>query len=120
MPVLYVYNKIDSLWIEELDILDQLDNVVPSKCVCVCLCDCFLLATKKVQSGAQTILFLCQFIHIVSSEFKWNLEELMEEIWNRCSMLRIYTKVRCIFDTDDLMADDHLTTPSVHHCHLFL
>lgn len=33
MPVLYVYNKIDALWIEELDILDQLDNVVPSKCV---------------------------------------------------------------------------------------
>jgi hypothetical protein len=38
MPVLYVYNKIDSLWIEELDILDQLDNVVPSKlCVRFCL-----------------------------------------------------------------------------------
>jgi hypothetical protein len=32
MPVLYVYNKIDSLWIEELDILDQLENVVPSTC----------------------------------------------------------------------------------------
>lgn len=29
-PVLYVFNKIDSLWIEELDILDRLDNVVPS------------------------------------------------------------------------------------------
>lgn len=31
-PVLYVFNKIDALWIEELDILDRLDNVVPSKC----------------------------------------------------------------------------------------
>jgi hypothetical protein len=29
--VLYVFNKIDSLWIEELDILDRLDKVVPSK-----------------------------------------------------------------------------------------
>lgn len=29
--VLYVFNKIDSLWIEELDILDRLDNVVPGK-----------------------------------------------------------------------------------------
>lgn len=30
---------------------------------------------------------------LVSSQHKWNLEELMEEIWNRCNMLRIYTKV---------------------------
>lgn len=34
-PVLYVYNKIDSLLIEELDILDRLDNVVPSKSLVV-------------------------------------------------------------------------------------
>jgi hypothetical protein len=31
IPVLYIFNKIDSLWIEELDILDRLENVVPSK-----------------------------------------------------------------------------------------
>ena len=28
----------------------------------------------------------------ISSQHKWNLEELMEEIWDRCHMLRIYTK----------------------------
>lgn len=28
----------------------------------------------------------------ISSQHKWNLDELMEEIWDRCSMLRIYTK----------------------------
>ncbi|KAL3811320.1 hypothetical protein ACHAXA_005406 [Cyclostephanos tholiformis] len=57
IPVLYVFNKIDSLTIEELDILDQMPNYVP-----------------------------------ISSQHEWNLEELMEEIWNRCNMLRIYTK----------------------------
>mmetsp|Transcript_4246 Transcript_4246/g.2526 ORF Transcript_4246/g.2526 Transcript_4246/m.2526 type:complete len:104 (-) Transcript_4246:21-332(-) len=24
--------------------------------------------------------------------FQWNIDELMEEIWDRCNMLRIYTK----------------------------
>ncbi|KAL3766072.1 hypothetical protein ACHAW5_007767 [Stephanodiscus triporus] len=57
IPVLYVFNKIDSLTIEELDILDQMPNYVP-----------------------------------ISSQHEWNLEELMEEIWDRCNMLRIYTK----------------------------
>lgn len=57
IPVLYVFNKIDSLTIEELDILDQMPNYVP-----------------------------------ISSQHEWNLDELMEEIWNRCNMLRIYTK----------------------------
>ncbi len=57
IPVLYVFNKIDALTIEELDILDQMPNYVP-----------------------------------ISSQHQWNLEELMEEIWDRCNMLRIYTK----------------------------
>jgi len=57
IPVLYVFNKIDSLTIEELDILDQMPNYVP-----------------------------------ISSQHEWNLEELMEEVWNKCNMLRIYTK----------------------------
>jgi small GTP-binding protein len=57
IPVLYVFNKIDAITIEELDILDQMPNYVA-----------------------------------ISSQHKWNLEELMEEIWDRCNMLRIYTK----------------------------
>lgn len=28
----------------------------------------------------------------ISSQHQWNIEELMEEIWHRCNMLRIYTK----------------------------
>ena len=46
IPVLYVFNKIDAITIEELDILDQMPNYVP-----------------------------------ISSQQKWNLEELMESIW---------------------------------------
>mmetsp|Transcript_7672 Transcript_7672/g.10977 ORF Transcript_7672/g.10977 Transcript_7672/m.10977 type:complete len:266 (+) Transcript_7672:100-897(+) len=57
IPVLYVFNKIDSLTIEELDILDQMPNYVP-----------------------------------ISSQHGWNIEELMECIWDRCHMIRIYTK----------------------------
>jgi len=57
LPVLYVFNKIDSLTIEELEILDQMPNYVP-----------------------------------ISSQHEWNLEELMEEVWEKCNMLRIYTK----------------------------
>ena len=59
IPVLYVFNKIDALTIEELDILDQMPNYVP-----------------------------------ISSQHQWNLEELMDTIWDRCNMIRIYTKPR--------------------------
>jgi uncharacterized protein len=57
IPALYVFNKIDAITIEELDILDQMPNYVP-----------------------------------ISSQHEWNMDELMEEIWHRCSMLRVYTK----------------------------
>eukprot|EP01082_Thalassiosira_pseudonana_P009056 g8121.t1.1.5e17418a g8121 g8121.t1 contig27:234622-236271(+) len=57
IPVLYVFNKIDALTIEELDILDQMPNYVP-----------------------------------ISSQHSWNIEELMEEVWSKCNMMRIYTK----------------------------
>ena len=71
-----MFNKIDSLWIEELDILDRLENVVPSTCCCFAVCS----------------LSFSIIIHAVSSANMWNLEELMEAIWNRCNMLRVYTK----------------------------
>jgi len=57
IPVLYVFNKIDSITIEELDILDEMPNYVP-----------------------------------ISSVKEWNLDDLMEEVWSRCNMMRIYTK----------------------------
>jgi len=79
VPVLYVFNKIDALTIEELDILDQMPNYVP-----------------------------------ISSQHKWNLEELMEEIWNRCHMLRIYTKPKGqIPDYDEPVILHSATNPTV-------
>ena len=57
IPVLYIFNKIDSITIEELDILDEMPNYVP-----------------------------------ISSAKEWNLDDLMEEVWSRCNMIRIYTK----------------------------
>jgi ribosome-interacting GTPase 1 len=49
-----------------------------------------LLLVHVVWYGSYYTLCL---VDAVSSEHKWNLEELMEEIWERCNMLRIYTKV---------------------------
>lgn len=64
IPVLYVFNKIDALTIEELDILDQMPNYVP-----------------------------------ISSQHGWNIEELMESVWDRCNMLRIYTKPKGTYES---------------------
>jgi ribosome-interacting GTPase 1 len=51
IPVLYVFNKIDSITIEELDILDEMPNYVA-----------------------------------ISSQHNWNLDELMEFIWEKVSL----------------------------------
>lgn len=57
VPVIYVLNKIDSISIEELDLLMQIPNCVP-----------------------------------ISSENKWNLDELLECMWDRLNLVRVYTK----------------------------
>ncbi|KAH8072193.1 GTP binding protein [Aureococcus anophagefferens] len=57
IPCLYVMNKIDSITIEELDIIDELPNYVP-----------------------------------ISSRDNWNIDDLMENIWQQCNMMRVYTK----------------------------
>jgi hypothetical protein len=75
---LYVFNKIDAITIEELDILDQMPNYVP-----------------------------------ISSQHEWNLEELMEEIWNRCNMLRIYTKPKGQMPDYDEPVILHAANPTI-------
>uniref|UniRef100_A0A7S2WHM0 Developmentally-regulated GTP-binding protein 1 n=1 Tax=Mucochytrium quahogii TaxID=96639 RepID=A0A7S2WHM0_9STRA len=57
MPCIYVLNKIDSITMEELDLLDQVPHYVP-----------------------------------ISAKDKWNLDELLETVWDYCKMIRIYTK----------------------------
>jgi ribosome-interacting GTPase 1 len=78
IPVLYVFNKIDAITIEELEILDQMPNYVP-----------------------------------ISSQHEWNLEELMEEIWNRCSMLRVYTKPKGNIPDYDEPVILHAANPTI-------
>lgn len=57
VPVIYALNKIDSISIEELDILYRIPNAVP-----------------------------------ISSENGWNLDELLEVMWERLNLVRVYTK----------------------------
>lgn len=59
IPCLYVLNKIDSITIEELDVLYRLPNVVP-----------------------------------ISGHHRWNLDELLDRIWEGLDLVRIYTKPR--------------------------
>lgn len=57
MPAIYVLNKIDSLSIEELELLYRIPNAVP-----------------------------------ISSGQDWNLDELLQVMWDRLNLVRIYTK----------------------------
>ncbi|KAF3273445.1 GTP-binding protein rbg1 [Orbilia javanica] len=57
IPVVYVLNKIDSISIEELDLLYRIPNAVP-----------------------------------ISSEHMWNVDELLEMMWEKLNLRRIYTK----------------------------
>jgi len=58
-PALYILNKIDTISIEELDILYQMPNVVP-----------------------------------ISAHEGWNMDELLDKIWERLDLIRVYTKPR--------------------------
>lgn len=57
MPVIYALNKIDSISIEELDLIYRIPNACP-----------------------------------ISSEHGWNLDELMELMWQKLNLRRVYTK----------------------------
>lgn len=57
IPVVYALNKIDSISIEELDLLYRIPNACP-----------------------------------ISSEHGWNLDELLELMWEKLDLRRVYTK----------------------------
>lgn len=59
LPALYVVNKIDSITIEELDLLNELPNWVPISC-----------------------------------RLNWNMDELLEKIWLKLGLVRVYTRPR--------------------------
>lgn len=57
IPVVYALNKIDSITIEELDLLYRIPNACP-----------------------------------ISSEHGWNIDELLEMMWEKLNLKRVYTK----------------------------
>lgn len=57
IPVIYALNKIDSISIEELDLIYRIPNACP-----------------------------------ISSEHGWNIDELLELMWEKLQLRRIYTK----------------------------
>lgn len=57
IPVIYALNKIDSISIEELDLLYRIPNACP-----------------------------------ISSEHGWNIDELLELMWEKLNLRRVYTK----------------------------
>jgi len=57
IPVIYALNKIDSISIEELDLIYRIPNACP-----------------------------------VSAEHGWNVDELLEQMWEKLQLRRIYTK----------------------------
>jgi ribosome-interacting GTPase 1 len=57
IPVIYALNKIDSISIEELDLLYRIPNACP-----------------------------------ISAEHGWNVDELLEQMWEKLELRRIYTK----------------------------
>lgn len=57
IPVIYALNKIDSISIEELDLIYRIPNACP-----------------------------------ISSEHGWNIDELLEQMWEQLNLRRIYTK----------------------------
>lgn len=57
IPVIYALNKIDSISIEELDLIYRIPNACP-----------------------------------ISSEHGWNVDELLEQMWEKLNLRRVYTK----------------------------
>lgn len=57
IPVVYVLNKIDSISVEELELLYRIPNAVP-----------------------------------ISAGKEWNLDELLQVMWDRLNLVRVYTK----------------------------
>lgn len=59
IPAIYVLNKIDSISVEELELLYKIPNAVP-----------------------------------ISAGNEWNLDELLQVMWDRMNLVRVYTKPR--------------------------
>lgn len=55
---------------------------------------CVYVLNKIDKISMEELELICSFPHFVpvSAEHEWNFDELLETIWDKCNMLRIYTK----------------------------
>ncbi|KAK9316826.1 P-loop containing nucleoside triphosphate hydrolase protein [Lipomyces starkeyi] len=82
IPVIYALNKIDSISIQELDLLYRIPNAVP-----------------------------------ISSEHGWNVDELLEMMWEKLDLVRVYTKPKGQppdYEQPIVLRDGHCTVE--HFC----
>ncbi|XP_076892189.1 developmentally-regulated G-protein 3-like isoform X1 [Bidens hawaiensis] len=77
-PCIYVVNKIDQITLEELEILDKLPHYCPVR---------YLFNNFFVIMFAFLIYMMCYSAHL-----EWNLDGLLEMVWEYLSLTRIYTK----------------------------
>jgi len=89
IPAIYVLNKIDQLTIEELDIIDQVRVLPPPRRAAAPSCSA--TTTEPFLPPLRLSLQLPHHVPICAAH-EWNLEELMETIWDYTKMIRIYTK----------------------------
>jgi small GTP-binding protein len=78
IPCIYALNKIDSVTVQELDLLDRVPHYVP-----------------------------------ISAHHGWNLDELLEKMWDYCRMTRIYPKPKGAIPDYDEPVVLHKLQPTV-------
>ena len=90
IPVIYALNKIDSISIEELDLLYRIPNACP-----------------------------------ISAEHGWNVDELLEQMWEKLILRRIYTKPKgkspdysqpVVLRKNACTVEDFVSLPAVARC----
>ena len=97
MPCVYVLNKIDSITIQELDLLDRVRvGSAPSPAVAVLVVGTLLSWRRHCLRclSCNHCCFgdcVCQVPHYVpiSAKDEWNFDELLEKIWEYAKMIRM-------------------------------
>jgi ribosome-interacting GTPase 1 len=90
MRCIYVVNKIDQITLEELEILDKL----PHYCLIRCAFTWHLTVSSYLHylPTAKHFFYFCSFYFLNSAHLEWNLDGLLEKIWEYLDLVRIYTK----------------------------
>uniref|UniRef100_A0A166G9S7 OBG-type G domain-containing protein n=1 Tax=Daucus carota subsp. sativus TaxID=79200 RepID=A0A166G9S7_DAUCS len=90
MPCIYAVNKIDQITLEELEILDRLPHYCPVRAIARCKVD----DGKYIagQSIHECQPFRCILQNASIAHLEWNLDGLLDMVWEYLCLTRIYTK----------------------------